>query len=87
MVNVKTEEHLYTKQFYQDTYEKYDVMNKAYDGFDFPSIGSSTLPVEVGKVLRCYLCYYPYLQPILCEVGTSLAQFHERYPFYHPLTF
>lgn len=48
MVIVIAEEHLYIQQFYQDTYDKSDVMIKVHDGFICPTIGSIPLPIEVG---------------------------------------
>lgn len=48
VVNVITREYLYTLQLHQVIYDKSDVVIKIFDGFSCPTIGSITLPIEVG---------------------------------------
>lgn len=66
MVNVITEEHLFTQQLHHETYGKSNVMVKAYDGFYCPTIGSITLPIEVGT--KCL--------DVTFTIISTLDQFH-----------
>lgn len=70
MVNVITEEYLYTLQLHQVTYDKSNVMIKIFDGFSYPTIGSINLPIRVGtKYLDVYFSIIPTSDRFRVKLG------------------
>ncbi|MGI4458298.1 hypothetical protein ACR2WA_25535, partial [Klebsiella pneumoniae] len=70
MVNVITEEFLFTLQLNQVIYDKKDVIVKLFDAFSSPAIGSITLPIEVrNKSLDVNFAIIPSSEQFRVKLG------------------
>ncbi|GLJ19066.1 hypothetical protein SUGI_0342280 [Cryptomeria japonica] len=70
MVNVITEEFLFTLQLNQVIYDKTDVVVKLFDAFSSPAIGSITLPIEVhNKSLDVNFSIIPSSEQFRVKLG------------------
>ncbi|GLJ39441.1 hypothetical protein SUGI_0805560 [Cryptomeria japonica] len=70
MVNVITEEFLFTLQLNQVIYDKTNVVVKLFDAFSSPAIGSITLPIEVhNKSLDVRFAIIPSFEQFRVKLG------------------
>lgn len=83
MYNVIIQNHFYTQQFNQDTYEKSNVMIVVHDSLICPTIGSITLPIEVGtKCLDVTFAIIPSSEQFCVDLGLPWLNSMKAIPSY-----